>query len=74
MRGRALAYEALMKRPALRITSKAGDFAFRNVPHRITALGGDPHELEAAAQRFASIPDIQLELVPGQTAAGQSAP
>jgi 4-amino-4-deoxy-L-arabinose transferase-like glycosyltransferase len=74
MRGRALAYEALMKRPALRITSKAGDFAFRNVPHRITALAGDPRELEAAAQRFATIPDIQLEVLPGQTDAGQSGP
>ena len=74
MRERAKSYEALMKRPALRVTSTAGSFAFRNVPHRIVALGGDPTALAAAAERFADEPDIKLDVVPGQTAAGSGGP
>ena len=74
MRERAKSYEALMKRPALRVTSTAGSFAFRNVPHRIVALGGDPTALAAAAERFADEPDIKLDVVPGQTAAGSGEP
>jgi hypothetical protein len=74
MRERAKAYEVLMNRPALRVTSTAGNFAFRNVPHRIVALGGDPAALAAAAERFAATPDIKLDVVPGEAAAGQSTP
>ena len=74
MRERAKSYEALMKRPALRVTSTAGSFAFRNVPHRIVALGGDPAALAAAAERFADEPDIKLEVMPVQTAAGSGEP
>jgi hypothetical protein len=71
MRQRAAAYEALLKRPALRVRSTVGSFAFRNAPYRIIALQGDPAELQAAVQRFASEPDVALELLPG--AAGASA-
>jgi hypothetical protein len=74
MRERAKSYEALMKRPALRVTSTAGSFAFRNVPHRIVSLGGDPAALAAAAERFAATPDIQLDVVPGQSAADSGGP
>jgi hypothetical protein len=74
MRERAAIYEVLMKRPALRVTSSAGSFAFRNVPHRIVALQGDPTALAAAAERFAATPDIQLNVVPGGSAEGASAP
>jgi hypothetical protein len=64
MRERARAHQVLMQRPALRVTSKDGSFAFRNVPHRIIALGGDPCKLEQAAQ--AKIPaSINLEYVSG---------
>lgn len=66
MRQRARAYEALAKRPALRVSSTAGSFAFRNAPYRIIALQGDSQQLEAAAERFATTPDIALEIVPGQ--------
>ncbi|MGB6968324.1 MAG: glycosyltransferase family 39 protein [Methyloceanibacter sp.] len=65
MRQRARAYEALLRRPALRVSSKAGRFAFRNAPYRIVALQGDPQALKAAAERFAAIPGIELDLVPG---------
>ena len=75
MRERTKSYEALMKRPpSLRVTSTAGSVAFRNVPHRIVALGGDPAALAAAAERFADEPDIKLDVVPGQTAAGSGDP
>ena len=74
MRERAKSYEALMKRPALRVTSTAGRFAFRNVPHRIVALGGDPAALAAAAERFSATPDIKLDVLPGQSAAVSSGP
>ena len=74
MRERAKSYEARMKRPALRVTSTAGRFAFRNVPHRIVALGGDPAALAAAAERFSATPDIKLDVLPGQSAAVSSGP
>jgi Dolichyl-phosphate-mannose-protein mannosyltransferase len=66
MRERGETYEALLKRPALRVSSTAGRFAFRNAPYRIVALQGDPAALAAAAKRFASLPDIQLDFVPGE--------
>jgi hypothetical protein len=68
-RQRAETYVVLMQRPALVVRSKAGSYAFRNVPQRIIALSGDPHALEQAAEQFASVPDIQLEFVPGKSAA-----
>jgi 4-amino-4-deoxy-L-arabinose transferase-like glycosyltransferase len=68
MRERAKAYEALMERPALRVTSTAGSFAFRNVPHRIVALAGDPTALAAAAERFANEPDITPQAQAGLNA------
>ena len=74
MRERTKSYEALMKRPSLRVTSTAGSVALRNVPHRIVALGGDPAALAATAERFADEPDIKLDVVPGQTAAGSGDP
>lgn len=73
MRLRARTHEALLQRPALRISSKAGRFAFRNPPYRIVALQGDPRELGAVAKRFATLPDIQLDIVPGQTVAAPRA-
>ncbi len=73
MRERAKTY-ALLKCPALRATSTAGSFAFRNVPHRIVALGGDQAALAAAAERFAATPDIKLEVLPGESAAGPAGP
>jgi hypothetical protein len=74
MRERAKTYQALMKRPAMRVTSTAGSFAFRNVPHRIVALGGDQAALTAAAERFAATPNIKLEVLPGESAAGPAGP
>jgi len=38
------------------------------------ALGGDPAALAAAAERFADEPDIKLEVMPVQTAAGSGEP
>jgi hypothetical protein len=64
IRERARAHQALLERPALRVTSKAGSFAFRNVPHRIIVLGADPRLLMEAKQT--KIPSsIILEFVPG---------
>jgi hypothetical protein len=59
----AVNYDALLRRPALLITSSAGRFAFRNVPVRIIALQGDPRELDRAVMRFKSVPDIELRIV-----------
>jgi hypothetical protein len=60
----AAKYEALLRRPALLITSKVGYFSFRNLPVRVIALHGDTHDLELAATRFASLPDIALHFMP----------
>jgi len=60
----AAKYQALLRRPALLVTSKVGYFAFRNLPVRIIALQGDPHELEIAATRFGSLPDAKLQIAP----------
>jgi hypothetical protein len=57
-------YQALLRRPALLVTSKVGYFAFRNVPVRIIALQGDPQKLEIAATRFESLPDVELRITP----------
>src|SRR5262249_34101638 len=65
MRECAESYAALMRHPALRVSSTTGGFAFRNAPYRIVALQGDPKPLAAAAARFAATPGIQFELVPG---------
>ena len=63
---RAAAHEALMRRPALRVTSTAGSFAFRNPPYRIVALSGDPRALADVAKAYRDIPDISLEVVPAR--------
>jgi hypothetical protein len=55
-------YEALLRRPALLVTSKVGYFAFRNLPLRIIPLRGDTRELEIAAMRSRSLPDVELRI------------
>jgi hypothetical protein len=74
MRNRSAAYDILMKRPALLISSTAGNFAYRNVPYRLIPLGGDPRLLEEAAKQAPPGPDIALQFVPGQTDAAPSGP
>lgn len=74
IRHRGDVYQALLQRPALRVTSRAGNFAFRNVPYRIIALEGDPEELAQAAQQFASLPDVEVQFVPQPADSLPSAP
>jgi 4-amino-4-deoxy-L-arabinose transferase-like glycosyltransferase len=56
-------YEALLRYPAIRVTSKVGYFAFRNPPIRIIALQRYTREFTMAMMRFGSVPDIELQIV-----------
>jgi 4-amino-4-deoxy-L-arabinose transferase-like glycosyltransferase len=62
-RRRGAAYKALLTHPALLVTSRAGSYAFRNVPYRIIALKGNFQELTGTARRFAMVPTIHLQVV-----------
>lgn len=72
MRKRSAAYAILMSRPALLVSSSAGRFAYRNVPYRVIALGGDPQLLAVAAEQAPPGPDITLRFIPEANDGGVS--
>jgi len=58
-------YAALMRRPALLITSTAGSFAYRNMAIRIVALKGDAESLARAVATIGPVAGVELRLIRG---------
>jgi 4-amino-4-deoxy-L-arabinose transferase-like glycosyltransferase len=59
-------YRAMLDLPAIRLTSTAGSFSYRNMPLRIVALRGGAERLRPAVASVERLPQTNIEIVSGR--------